>query len=49
MIGNKKAALFALFLISYSIFYTIFPDMSLGASVFFGAGFGILIAWAKND
>lgn len=49
MIGNKKAALFAAYLILFSVFNAVFPDTLWINYVMFGVGFGILIAEVKND
>lgn len=49
MIGNKKAALFAAYLILFSVFNAVFPDTLWINHVMFGAGFGILIAQVKDS
>ncbi len=43
MIGNKKAALFAAYLILFSVFNAVFPETRWINYVMFGVGFGVLI------
>lgn len=48
MIGDKKAVVFAIYLISFSIFNSVFPNTLWVNYILFGLGFGILMAQVKN-
>lgn len=49
MIGDKKAVVFAIYLISFSVFNAVFPNTFWVNYILFGLGFGILMAQVKNS
>lgn len=48
MIGDKKAVAFGIYLISFSIFNSVFPNTLWVNYILFGLGFGVLMAQVKN-